>query len=331
MQTENTINGIRINTVQTQLNKNIPNVPINTTIQLNNITIPAQQIAAANPTPVTTVTKPPKISRDSLIHKNDVFQFDDVESVHTSDIYFKSTPMSSFESDDTYRSSSILGSSKNHKQLKDKKLKTSFITPIFRGVNTNGLPNTVKAKKDKNLRPKSISSASSNISSKLKKSNTNNAINAHDPSNNAYSNTNSTSVTSLDAKNSFSKHFNSLKRLINRTSSQSLFDKNNTLNVNSPIVLNSSNKQLTIPYSNNTSPSETVKEESFLSNNSSNNNNNDNQYLSIPAMSNSTASFTISNKLDDSKITISDNNKSERKSKSFFKFKINKSKSPKKQ
>jgi hypothetical protein len=120
-----------------------------------------------------------------------------------------------------------------------------------------------------------------------------------------------------------------LKRLINRTSSQSLFDKNNTLNVNTPILLNSSNKQLTIPYSNNTSPNETVKEESFVSNNSSNNN--DNQYLSIPAMSNSTASFTISNKLDDSKVTISDNNKSDRKSKSFFKFKINKSKSPKKQ
>ncbi len=49
--------------------------------------------------------KSKKIARDTLIHKNDVFQFDDVESVKTSDMFFKSTPQSSFESDDTYKSS----------------------------------------------------------------------------------------------------------------------------------------------------------------------------------------------------------------------------------
>lgn len=45
-----------------------------------------------------------KIARDSLIHKNDVFQFDDVESVHTHDSLLKSTPQSSFESENTFKS-----------------------------------------------------------------------------------------------------------------------------------------------------------------------------------------------------------------------------------
>lgn len=60
------------------------------------------------PTSLNTIGTTVKIARGSLIHNNDVFQFDDVESVQTSDLYFKNTPQSSFESEDTYKSNSLL-------------------------------------------------------------------------------------------------------------------------------------------------------------------------------------------------------------------------------
>ena len=82
-----------------------------------------------------------KISRDSIIHgTTDMFQFSEVDSVHTADFFFKNTPQSSFDSQDTYKSNSLLPTlikSRNSKHrsqivtnaeynLKEKKL--SFLT-----------------------------------------------------------------------------------------------------------------------------------------------------------------------------------------------------------
>ena len=129
----------------------------------------------------TTIISSHKIARDSLIHKNDIFQFDDVDSVHTNDgLYFKGTPQSSFESDCTYKSNSISKSSNNRKNSSSNKNRTNkklsnakqslanFITPIFRGVTSqNGhTVSTSKASQElkKPLRPQSVSSFSANIS-----------------------------------------------------------------------------------------------------------------------------------------------------------------------
>ncbi len=79
-----------------------------------------------------------KISRDSLIHTNEMFQFDDVESVQTADMLIKKTPQSSFESEDTYKSNSIFPSLIKSKNLKDKK---SFLRSSFNKISKNSKEN----------------------------------------------------------------------------------------------------------------------------------------------------------------------------------------------
>ena len=90
----------------------------------------------------TSLNNTSRIKRESLIHKNDVFQFDDVDSVHTSDIYFKTTPHSSFDSssDETWKSKPSTTKSQrkrsnisdNKKSQKHSSKLSYFITPMFR-------------------------------------------------------------------------------------------------------------------------------------------------------------------------------------------------------
>lgn len=79
-----------------------------------------------------------KIARGSLIHgTNDVFQFSDVDSVQTADFFSKKTPQSSFESDDTYKSNSILPSLIKSKNSMNPKDKTKFLRASFSKLHKN--------------------------------------------------------------------------------------------------------------------------------------------------------------------------------------------------
>lgn len=300
-----------------------------------------------------------RIKRESLIHKNDVFQFDDVDSVHTSDIYFKNTPLSSFESssDETWKSKSASprknnSSHNNNNSKKSNNPHTSktqkhsnklanFITPMFRSnSNSSNIAN-------KSLRPKSIFlsvSTESNSAPKIKKSNTNNTISSNTgeviktKGNHSNLLTNSSSVTSLETgnvknqKKSLIRHFNSFKKLIKNKS-----NLKSTPNLVVPEIVNttssilttvSSSKQLTILVNNNnnTDSSHDAKE----LNNSEHNNINANDLISIPMSSNTTTSFTIKNSYPDE---ADDSNRHQingikiddlKKTKSFLKSKMNK-------
>lgn len=83
-------------------------------------------------------TQQVKISRDTLIHTNDMFQFDDVDSVKTADMLIKKTPQSSFESEDTYKSNSIFPSLIKSRNSKDKK---SFLRSSFNKISKNSKEN----------------------------------------------------------------------------------------------------------------------------------------------------------------------------------------------
>jgi hypothetical protein len=200
----------------------------------------------SQPPVTTTITiNSQKIARDSLIHKNDVFQFDDVDSVHTNDVYFKLTPQSSsFESESTYQSNSVskssninkntnnIGGSQNKKKSKKlKKAKQSFanfITPIIRGV-TNQDSN-------KPVRPQSVTSVASTpnmtSSSNNNKHNTLNS-NGHIAGDTA-SQINNSAITSdkkessIERSHTFTKKLNSFKSLIssrNKNNSSSNISK----------------------------------------------------------------------------------------------------------
>jgi hypothetical protein len=218
-----------------------------------------------------------KIARQSLIHKNDVFQFDDVDSVRTSDLYFKSTPQSSFESEDTCKSSF---NDPNTKSKKNKDFTSSF------------------KKKTGFFRPLTGSTSSS----KIKKSSTSTKIvESGDEPNNR-----------LERSNTFTRHLSSLKRIFNSkqsfktTSHTDLVDNGSTIidqlantytndinNKNSlksiPVIINSNttstNKQLTISVNNNSNNSNNLE---TLSKNTKDNY----DTISIPP-SNSNTSFTI--------------------------------------
>lgn len=190
---------------------------------MNGKTSPSQ------PPITTTITmNSQKIARDSMIHKNDVFQFDDVDSIHTNDVYFKLTPQSSsFESESTYQSNSISKTSNinnNNDGLKDKKkskkLKkakqsfANFITPIIRGVTNQD--------SKKPVRPQSVSSVAStpNMASPStnKKHNTLNS-NGHIGVETASQINNSALTTdkkepSIERSNTFTKKLSSFKSLI---------------------------------------------------------------------------------------------------------------------
>lgn len=90
----------------------------------------------------TAVQQQVKISRDTLIHTNDMFQFDDVDSVQTADMLIKKTPQSSFESEDTYKSNSIFPSLIKSKNSKDKK---SFLRSSFNKISKNSKENGNKS------------------------------------------------------------------------------------------------------------------------------------------------------------------------------------------
>ncbi len=296
----------------------------------------------------TTITiKPQKVARDSLIHKNDIFQFDDVDSVHTGDIYFKETPQSSFESSDlTYKSNSISKSS-NPRKTKTKKLSNAkqslanFITPIFRGVMNNQTGANGQMTKKSNsatpLRhPQSTSSlvSSPSMSSKKEKNNStkngkNNGLTpviaeAAEPADkpvalNGVNNSNG----SLERSHTFTKKLNSFRSLIhpkNKTSSHAsiaavlpasaeetlqpngdVTKEENSISIQSEkklhtisnnLYVNSSpNKQLTITSSLNTNNSNSNQERKDFDVSKVSNSIVD--LISIPAMSASTASFTV--------------------------------------
>lgn len=281
----------------------------------------------------TSLTNTSRIKRESLIHKNDVFQFDDVDSVHTSDIYFKTTPHSSFDSssDETWKSkpSTTMSQRKrsnisdNKKSQKHSSKLSYFITPMFRS-NSNSSNLILKNKSPrKNLE---FNSEANVDGSKIKKSNTNSAISTNSELKKLKemkkNGSNSASVTSLGTepskshKSSFIRHFNSFRKRINNITNQkstpnlavpidsSIPETNDsTLNNNNTSVLTNvtSPKQLTILVNNNNTNYNDEKNESKLILNMQNNDrpvenliNND---ISIPMISSSTSSFTIKNRL----------------------------------
>jgi hypothetical protein len=148
--------------------------------------------------------------------------------VHTHDSLFRNTPQSSFESNDTYKSSVNIGDykfrNKPRPSAEQHKLISHLITPIFRGVNgsnnnaisAGNVPNCSTKNRKLIVRPQSISSADKpngiGEALNLKKSVT--ATTPMDGQKNI-----TESVSSLDRKNTFSKHLNSLKRLIRPKSS----------------------------------------------------------------------------------------------------------------
>lgn len=169
-----------------------------------------------------------KIARDSLIHKNDVFQFDDVESVHTHDSLFKQTPQSSFESD-VFKPNGV----QNAKSFTKKKLVSQFISPLLRGVNGHSSSNgSVKKSSKKQLSPKSISSLASTSSPQGKKS-VPNIVEEKVKDDTA----------SIDIGSALSRRLNSFRKLIgpNRNSAQNLnTNSGKFLTVNADIVKSSS-------------------------------------------------------------------------------------------
>jgi len=252
--------------------------------------------------------KSKKIARDTLIHKNDVFQFDDVESVKTSDMFFKSTPQSSFESDDTYKSS-LNQSTKLSRKNKG-------ITSSFR--KKNGLFASSKMKK---------SSTSSKIEGDL-----------------CADDINDQPKVKLERSNTFTRHLSSLRRIFisKQNSTKSISHTNldtqpaNQINEASndvkssaqsiPVVIspNTNKKQLTISVN---SSNGILKGSANGSEKMITNGNHDN--ISIPP-SNSNMSFTIKSCSNDN---VSEANsfqnesdkKLEKKSKVFnFKFGKNK-------
>jgi hypothetical protein len=241
-------------------------------------------------TTTTTTTTQQKIARDSLIHKNDVFQFDDVESVHTHDsLFHKHTPHSSFESDDTYKSSlnmdeDVRPNNHNHVQQRgpnirlgkkqlptngpasggggnnnkltqsDNRLMTHLITPILRTVNgsgSNGLhlnaknnagTGSFKATR-KSFRPESISSNKSSTSPVNNNNNNNNMKKSVTSSIIESSKKNITeSVSSLDRRNTFSRHLSSLRRLINSKSGTAVNGGHHT-----PVTTTNTSSNLSTP------------------------------------------------------------------------------------
>ncbi|CAF0734485.1 unnamed protein product [Brachionus calyciflorus] len=174
------------------------------TTLVNTTNIPQQPIQKTNVTiidPTNGLNQ--KIARESLIHKNDVFQFDDVESVHTHDSLFRQTPQSSFELDDT-----------RYEPSKAKKKLTSLITPLLRTVNQSQ-SSSINKPSNKVKPQRNPSFSSQNSSPKLIKKGEK-----------------TSSLISLERRNTFSKHLNSLKKKLqinSKTSSQNLIIPNDDL------------------------------------------------------------------------------------------------------
>lgn len=152
-----------------------------------------------------------KIARDSIIHKADVFQFDDVDSVHTHDSLY--VPRSDEDDqpgidDITYSSSEVdralnskiqqkKSSSKQNKKHKDSnkksKILSNLINPLIRNnSNKNTANSTVKPAQESSLSVK-FQEETTKPAEKLE-------------------------VISMEKSKSISKHLNSLKRLLTTSS-----------------------------------------------------------------------------------------------------------------
>lgn len=165
--------------------------------------------------PKTIVASPQKkISRDSLIHKNDVFQFDDVESIHTHYRPIRNTHNFSLDSGSTYDSSEMTSNNSKKKSNESGFLK-SLISPILRGVNGSNTSGHSSKKENVLKKPQSTTSfVNKPLESPIHPK--------QDPTTHSASNflqtpiqaVNAESVTSLDRKNTFTNRINSLKKLI---------------------------------------------------------------------------------------------------------------------
>ncbi len=249
-----------------------------------------------------------KIARDSMIHKNDVFQFDDVESIVTSNIYFKKN--FSFESDDTYKSDE----NQNHKPQpildNNKKLVPNFLTPIFRGVNANG--SLKHTKNHSKVGPESISSKNSSKNSKMKKSVTAAAIenNKHATTNTSPNDlsANMTSATSLERSSTFTRHLSSFKKFISpkETSSDSLIKQSSTSSASQANQENGHSSKETNGESINVQPNQTV-------------------FNAQDSDSLSPSTCSINNKTQSNQHNSNDiaTNGDRKRSKNLFKFKLN--------
>ena len=179
-----------------------------------------------------------KIARDSLIHKIDVFQFDDVDSVHTHDSLF--LPHSSMESNEideyTYRSysidldpnnnthSNVVNSKKKAKKQSDKnrdsmksKLLANLITPLIRNNSTR--VNASKTSANKESLQASVSSKG--LVGMPLNDEANELIGTLSVQRIDESSPVLVERSGLQKTSSFSRHLNSLKRLIAPSNGQS--------------------------------------------------------------------------------------------------------------
>jgi hypothetical protein len=286
-------------------------------------------------TPVMYQNEP--IKRESLIHKNDVFQFDDVDSVHTADIYFKKTPVSSFDSssfdvNDSWplkpKHNNATNNNNNKKitQKHSNKL-ANFITPIFRSNSNSSSFNILKNNNNNNNNksartnsifysdPKTPNGTINGSGSKIKKSITN--VNINDIEKNS---TTSASLVSFGEeadnshqsskhfhKKSLQRHFNSFKKLIHSKTSQKSTPNLATVQV-SPITYQntssilttiSSNKQLTINANTYNDDSIDLLNDSDLTIKKTNNHlkENSNNIIIKSLNGGGTSSFTIKTRL----------------------------------
>lgn len=182
------------------------------TVEINDFEKPywnSDQNAA--PISKTIVSSPPKkISRDSLIHKNDIFTFDDVESIHTHYTPIRNIHNFSLESTSTFDSSDMTGSNSKKKSNESGFLK-SLINPILRGVNGSNSSSGISSKKENVIqKPQSISSFNKQNESNLDKPIQAAAASAAASAAAIVAD----SVTSLERKNTFSNRLSSLKKMI---------------------------------------------------------------------------------------------------------------------
>jgi hypothetical protein len=190
---------------------------------------PAEQTttptALLPPTPVIITCNPSgqKISRDSMIHKNDVFQFDDVDSVHTHDSLF--VPHSSLESNDLDENEHSsddgeeqrVDQNNNNQQQNGKKKSSSKKSKADRSKKDSKNSGSRKSKLLANFISPLIRSNSTKIVNKPAKDSSVNGGN-NDAANGEHGGTRMSLIppdtVSLEKSSSFSRHLSSLKRLI---------------------------------------------------------------------------------------------------------------------
>jgi hypothetical protein len=168
------------------------------------------------PVIITSSTNGQKFARDSIIHKNDVFQFDDVDSVHTHDSLF--VPHSSLESNDFDENSSAAEENlpldqNNNTHHGNTKKKSSSKKSKAEQSKKDKYSGSRKSKLLANLISPLIRSNSSRIITQ--KPSESEILNGNGrPIEAALDDLNLSETTSLEKTSSFSRHLSSLKRLI---------------------------------------------------------------------------------------------------------------------